>query len=538
MTAAKRLGDLLAGIDHTVECPVDDLTILSLTADSRQVEQGSLFVCLRGLVADGHQFVATAVARGAVAVVANRAQRSLLPPDLTLAVILVEDTRRVMGDLAAAFYDYPSAGLTLIGLTGTNGKTTTSFILEALIAAAGGTPGVIGTINYRYGGHEVPATFTTPEPLALQRLLREMADHGVTHVIMEVSSHALALHRIQGLCFAAALFTNLTRDHLDFHQEMDAYYQAKKTLFTEHLDEQGTAVILLEDECGEPDTGWGLRLLRELTEQKRQGRGRLIACGLGTAGSLPLEVSALEPVFGLGQTQAIIQVMGQRFALATNLVGAFNLKNILGAVGVATGLGLTPATIAQGLAAPIRVPGRLEAVSVDKDGLPAVFVDYAHTPDALENVLTTLRQLGPERLLVVFGCGGDRDPGKRRMMGEIAGRLADVVIITADNSRSESTATIMAEIERGVVAAGMAPLAHSSPVPHGYRAIPARGEAIAVAIDLARAGDILLISGKGHETYQLTSSGSIFFDDRLEAARCLREKAGITAEREAGHATA
>jgi UDP-N-acetylmuramyl-tripeptide synthetase len=551
MTAERQLSELLRGIEHSAEHSVAGVTILSMTADSRKVGPGSLFVCLRGQVADGHGFVAAAVACGAAAVVANRGQRPTLPPDLGLPLVLVDDTRKCIGDLAAAFYDHPAAGITLIGLTGTNGKTTTSFILEAMIRAAGGNPGVIGTINYRYNGHEVPATFTTPEPIALQRLLREMADCGVTHVIMEVSSHALALYRIQGLRFAAALFTNLTRDHLDFHQEMEAYYQAKKRLFTEYLDEQGTAVIVLADEHGGADTGWGRRLHQEIRERGQADSGQLIACSLLKQGAPPPspllsaessgehQVSASNPVFGLGQTSATIEAGGKRFAMATNLVGAFNLKNILGAVGVAVGLGLTCDAITQGLAAPIRVPGRLEAVTVATgQGLPALFVDYAHTPDALENVLTTLRQLGPERLLLVFGCGGDRDPGKRRLMGEIAGRLADVAILPADNSRSESTTTIMAEIEHGVVAAGMTQLSTTSPVAKGYAAIPSRGEAIALAVGLAGERDILLISGKGHETYQLTADGTIFFDDRLEAARCLREKAGIAAEAGEGHETA
>lgn len=517
----KRLADILRGIDFSAERLQAGMTIRSLTADSRKVEQGGLFVCVRGLAVDGHDYVATAVARGAVAIVANRERRATLNPGDDLAVIWVDDTRKVIGDLAAAFYEYPARGLTLIGLTGTNGKTTTSFILEAIIRAAGGSPGVIGTINYRYAGREVPATFTTPEPVELQRLLREMADHRVTHVIMEVSSHALAMHRTGGLLFNAALFTNLTRDHLDFHVDMESYYQAKKRLFTEYLDEQAAAVILLGEDADGADPDWGQRLHAEIKALRTATTDKVLACGLGPGH----DISVHDPVFGRVRTTATIRIMGQELAIATNLVGSFNLKNILGAVGIAVALGLDPLGISRALSLPIRVPGQLEAVTMDDDrGLPAVFVDYAHTPDALENVLSTLRQLQPKRLVVVFGCGGDRDPGKRRMMGEIAGRLADVAIVTADNSRSESTEAIMAEIERGVVASGMKPLTGTLRSATGYTAIAARGEAIALAIDLARDQDIVLISGKGHETYQITPTGTVFFDDRLEAARHLRAR--------------
>ena len=517
----KLLADMLHGVDYTAGSVIGGLLIRSVTADSRKVEPGSLFVCVPGLVADGHDFIEAAAARGAVAIVANRKRLTTSGPGPGLPVIWVEDTRKAIGDIAAAFYDHPATELTLIGLTGTNGKTTTSFILEKIVRAAGGQPGVIGTINYRYSGRVLPASFTTPEPLQLQALLREMADCGVTHVIMEVSSHALAMHRLQGLRFDVALFTNLTRDHLDFHEDMETYYQAKKRLFTDYLRPGGTAVVLVDDES---KPGWGRRLYDEMGILLADGRGTVLSCGLG----LGHDISVHDSTFGLEATTATITARGWTFTVNTNLVGIFNLKNVLGAVGVATGLGLDPAMIARGLAAPIRVPGRLETVAVDDDqgqALPAVFVDYAHTPDALQNVLSTLRQLQPERLIVVFGCGGDRDPGKRRIMGEIAGQLADVVLITADNSRSESTEVIMAEIEKGVVAAGKKAMAGPGSLAKGcYIAISSRGEAIAAAVDMAGARDIVLISGKGHETYQISAQGTVFFDDRLEVARCLNTR--------------
>lgn len=516
----KLLTDILGGIDYTAGPAVQGLVIDSITADSRRVEPGALFVCVRGLSVDGHDFAEAAAHKGAAAIIADRERMAMMPQGFTVPVIWVSDTRRVMGDIASAFYDHPAAGLTLIGLTGTNGKTTTSFILEAIIRAAGYQPGVIGTINYRYGGGQVPASFTTPEPLELQRLLREMADHGVTHVIMEVSSHALAMYRVQGLMFDAALFTNLTRDHLDFHPDMEAYYQAKKRLFSDYLSARGAAVIMIEDE---PAVLWGRRLHGEITALRQGGEAATLSCGMGAA----LDVHVQDCSFSTAATTATIIVEGRPLAISTNLVGAFNLKNILGAVGVAVGLGLEAEAIISGLRAPIMVPGRLEAVVVDDShgqSAPIVFVDYAHTPDALHNVLYTLRQLNPRRLIAVFGCGGDRDPGKRQMMGKIAGELADVAIITADNSRSESTEAIMAEIEKGVVSAGKKGIAASNRSATGYLAISARGEAIATAIDLAQGEDIVLISGKGHETYQISAQGSVFFDDRLEAAKCLRQK--------------
>ena len=515
----KTLVDILHGIDYTAGPLMGEIAIRSITTDSRKVEPGSLFVCLQGLVVDGHDFVEAAAAKGAAAIVANQGRKDSLNPGHDLPVVWVADTRKIIGDIASAFYDHPAAGLTLIGLTGTNGKTTTSYILEAVVRAAGGVPGVIGTINYRYGGREVPATFTTPEPLELQRLLREMADHGVSHVIMEVSSHALAMYRIQGLRFDAALFTNLTRDHLDFHQDMESYYQAKKSLFTDYLQGRGAAVITIDD-AGDETAAWGRRLYAEIAALRHGDEGTILSCGM----SADHDISVSNHVFSLSATTGTIMVRGEAFDLSSNLVGAFNLKNILGAVGVAAGLGLDPTVIARGLAAPIVVPGRLEKVSSStspSQSGPAVFVDYAHTPDALQNVLTTLRQLSPQRLIVVFGCGGDRDPGKRQMMGEIAGRLADVVIITADNSRSESPEAIMAEIERGLLAAGKKIMGNQAPSASGYLTLSSRSEAIARAIALAHEQDLILISGKGHETYQISTTGTIFFDDRLEAAQCL-----------------
>jgi UDP-N-acetylmuramyl-tripeptide synthetase len=515
----KRLTDILQGINYTANQDISGILIQAVTTDSRKVAAGSLFVCVQGSVADGHTFMAAAAAQGAVAIVANR-KRCAAMNSQALPIILVDDTRQAIGDLASAFYDHPSVGMTMIGLTGTNGKTTTSYILEAIIQAAGSMAGVIGTINYRYGGQEFPARFTTPEPVELQCLLREMADHGVTHVVMEVSSHALAMQRIRGISFDSALFTNLTRDHLDFHVDMETYYQAKKLLFSEYLSDDGSAVILVDTD-GEPTTQWGWRLGTELKGHERGQQRTILTCGIET----DCDISAKDCAFSVDQTTATITARGQQFQIDSNLVGAFNLKNILGATGVAIGLGFKQALIAQALATPLHVPGRLETVSVaDHPGQPAVFVDYAHTPDALQNVLVTLRQLDPARIIVVFGCGGDRDPGKRQIMGAIAGRLADVAIITADNSRSESTAMIMTQIEQGLLTTAKTIIDPRKTAPSGYAVISNRSEAIALALELAEPQDIVLISGKGHENYQISATGTIFFDDRLEAAKCLQAR--------------
>lgn len=526
---SKLLTDILQGVDYCTSQPVDGITINALCTDSRSVVAGGLFVCIQGAVADGHAFIAAAVNQGAVAIVANRAQQKTLPQQ-TLPIIWVADTRIAVGDLAAAFYGYPSRSLIMIGLTGTNGKTTTSFILEEIISTAGGLPGVIGTINYRYGGHEFPARFTTPEPVELQCLLREMADHGVTHVIMEVSSHALAMHRIHGISFDSVLFTNLTRDHLDFHVDMETYYQAKKLLFSNYLRPNGNGVILV-DADNETETLWGRRLYDEINALDSGHARHLLTCGIETES----DVTARDCSFSVKQTRAVITAVGQPLALCSNLVGAFNLKNILGAIGVAVGLGFEPTLIGRALATPVHVPGRLEAITIaGRQAYPAVFVDYAHTPDALHNVLATLRQLEPTKLIVVFGCGGDRDPGKRQIMGDIAGRLADTIIITADNSRSEASEAIMAQIEQGVLVSGKPVINRLDRSPAGYAVISSRSEAIALAIALAQKSDIVLISGKGHETYQISATGKVFFDDRLEAAKCLSHwsKQGKELERE------
>jgi UDP-N-acetylmuramyl-tripeptide synthetase len=468
-----------------------------------------------GLRADGHRFVSEALARGCEAVVTEAGRR--LPGTAGKAIHLeVADSREALGRLAAAFYGHPSRELQMIGITGTNGKTTCAYLLEAIIRAAGGKPGVIGTVNYRYGGRELPAPFTTPEPVALHRLLRRMREEAVTHLVMEVSSHALAQQRLAGVEFDLALFTNLSRDHLDFHGEMVSYFDSKRKLFAEHLKPGGRAVVVETEADRGSAVNWGGRLLAELKE--RGGLEQVLSCGLHP----DCDVAAVSCRCALAGLRAELRTPAGDWQLSSPLAGRFNLENVLAAAGAGLALGLPVAAIRQALTTSQGAPGRLERVAA-KAGVE-IFVDYAHTPAALENVLHTLRGLEPRRLILVFGCGGDRDRGKRPLMGEIAGRLADVVLVTSDNPRSEEPASILAGIERGL-RAGRPPLPRLRAEPllraggRGYDLIESRREAIGLAIRGSRPGDVILIGGKGHEDYQITRTGRHFFDDRLEARR-------------------
>ncbi len=508
---------------------LENLEISAITADSRQVGPGGLFVAVPGQAADGHDFVDEAIGKGCAAVLVEQGRYTAKGKRKAIC-LEVDDTQKALGKIAASFYRYPANSMKLVAITGTNGKTTSSYLVEAVIREAGGNPGVIGTVNYRYNGIELPAPLTTPDPIALQELLRKMADGGVTHVIMEASSHALEQKRLYGLKFDAALFTNLSRDHLDYHGDMVSYYESKKKLFLDYLKEDGKAVVV-KPESGKEERDvesgqypWGNRLVKELlssVEWRSGARGEkdIITCGFTDtkikAGSFTEDLHGIEAELNtpLGAVH-----------ISTPLVGDFNVRNLLGVVGVGIALGIKPEVIAQGLAkAKNGAPGRLERVAPDYKA--AIFVDYAHTPDALENVLKTLRKLTPGRLIVVFGCGGDRDRGKRPLMGELAGRIADVALITSDNPRTETPAKIVADIEQGIKRLALPRMRAEAllkrPYLKGYDVIVSRREAIATAVRYARQGDIVLISGKGHENYQIIGKTRKFFDDRVEARRQL-----------------
>ncbi|MBI3058345.1 MAG: UDP-N-acetylmuramoyl-L-alanyl-D-glutamate--2,6-diaminopimelate ligase [Deltaproteobacteria bacterium] len=529
-----------------------DQAITGLSYDSRRVKKGHIFFAVPGERLDGHEFAAQALEQGAAAVVMER--RVSLPQGVTW--IRVRNVRRTMGMWSALFFASPSRRMVLVGITGTNGKTTVSYLLESIFSAAGMAPGVIGTINYRYQGRMLAAPYTTPESVDLQALLAEMVEADVKSVAMEVSSHALEMERVRGIEFDAALFTNLTRDHLDFHMDMERYFSAKSRLFTDYLRASAKQNKFAVIHGGDPRGRELLDKVRELGfEVMSYGRGR------------EWDVHPLEFEGDLDGLRGKIRVKDLVVDFSSRLIGPANLENILGAVGVGFALGLPKSAISEGIARLESVPGRLEKIR-SKLGV-SVLVDYAHTPDALERVLLALRELiassgfqvpssesmpkmagatnlKPEtpnpKLICVFGCGGDRDRGKRSLMGEIAGRLSDLVILTSDNPRTEEPLAILEEIEDGVRKTGRKKFqisdfrsqienrsteAHDrSPksqiqnlkLARGYCVEPDRRTAIRLALRLARSGDLVLIAGKGHEDYQILGPKRIHFDDR-EVAR-------------------
>jgi UDP-N-acetylmuramoyl-L-alanyl-D-glutamate--2,6-diaminopimelate ligase len=463
--------------------------VRGLTADSRRVEAGDCFVAVPGFKQDARRFVPDAVARGARLVVTEGEPLT----DLGVAQVLVPSARRALARLASAFYSRPSASLTLVGITGTNGKTTTSYLVDALLRARGLRTGIIGTIQYVVGAETRPANQTTPEALEIEAMLAEMRAANVGGVAIEVSSHALALCRVDELQFDVAVFTNLTQDHLDFHGTLEEYRRAKRRLFellAVSPKPRRTAVVNADDPAG--------------AEMVRGLDVPVLAFGLG-AGA---QVRAIEHTSALDGIRMTVQTPRGQLVLASPLVGEHNVMNLLGAIATGLALGLPPADIAAALGPVSAVPGRFEQVRAGQPFL--VVVDYAHTPDALERVLATARKITPGRLGVVFGCGGDRDRTKRPIMGEIAARTADRAWATSDNPRSERPEAIIDEILTGVRrVAGAAERTVTQ---------PDRRLAIEAALGWARAGDTIVIAGKGHETYQIIGGQTLAFDDR-EVAR-------------------
>jgi UDP-N-acetylmuramoyl-L-alanyl-D-glutamate--2,6-diaminopimelate ligase len=449
----------------------------SLAYDSRKVGPGTLFFCVPGEKVDGHEFASAAIEAGAVALVVEREL------DLSVAQVVVPDARAAMAPLAARFFADPSSELRVVGVTGTNGKTTTAFLIRAILEAAGVQCGMLGTVRQVVGGVEEEVERTTPEAVDLQATFRRMLAAGDAACVMEVSSHALALHRCDAIHFELALFTNLTQDHLDFHADMEDYFLAKRRLF-----EAGPRLSVIN-----VDDPYGSRLARDFPDAIRIGLDASDAHVRAT----DLRGDATGTAFA---------VDGLR--LRTTLPGRFNVLNALGAVVVARELGVDDAAIAAGLAGAERVPGRFEPVD---EGQPfAVFVDYSHKPDALEAVLRTARALTRGRLIVVFGAGGDRDRGKRALMGHAAADLADVAIITSDNPRNEEPGAIIAEVAQGA--------------PHAEQVVDRR-EAIERGVSLANDGDVVVIAGKGHERYQEFEQGrTVPFDDVAVAREALRAR--------------
>ncbi|RJP34260.1 MAG: UDP-N-acetylmuramoyl-L-alanyl-D-glutamate--2,6-diaminopimelate ligase [Candidatus Omnitrophota bacterium] len=453
--------------------------VVNLCCDSRTVCSGDLFIALRGDTFDGHDYLSDAAARGACGAVVERWNDAVSLPQ-----ILVADTLASLPKIAANFYSHPSRALRIIGVTGSNGKTTSTYFLESIWRHAENDIAVIGTIEYRIGRKRLPASNTTPLPHEMQRLLRTIADEGIRWVVMEVSSHGLALHRVDEIVFTAALFTNLSQDHLDFHKTMNAYRETKTRLFTKYLSSHGTAVLNLDDEAGK-------RIHREIAEKQ------VVTYSV----QAKADIVARSVALGLQDTTFTVAFPDAELPIRTRFLGLHNVYNILGAAATAWACRIPHEAIRQGIEQTPAVPGRLEIVP-NTIGAQVV-VDYCHTPDAMQKCLQALQTLPHRRLITVFGCGGDRDAGKRPMMGEIALRYSDHVIVTSDNPRTEDPLRIIRDIEAGMT--------HHR---EKYKAIPDRREALRQAIRMTQEEDILLIAGKGHETYQIIGREKFPFDDR------------------------
>lgn len=528
------VSSLLQGVESVrIHCPkggsADSISVAAVTADSRTVQADSLFVALVGCNSDGHDFLGQAVeARCSVVVIQQDHLRQLSLQELLLAGVVVIETRdsaAAYAGIAANFYGNPAKRLCLAGITGTNGKTTVTYLVEHVLNHGGIPVGVIGTVNIRYtcrdGNKRVlPTGFTTPEPMALQKALREMADHGVTHVLMEVSSHGLAQERVGSLRFDVGAFTNLSRDHLDYHHDMRSYFEAKKELFSKYL--QDDATVVLPGISPEDQQHLWVAELRELC---RMRGGRQIFWGDGEDADIRLKKSEQF----LEKTEIVIKIRDFECTIHSTLVGRFNVENILATFGICLAMGIENTQICAALSSAKGAPGRVQRISTGDiwpSGGPAVLIDYAHTPDALEKVLSTVKDLPHSRLITVFGCGGDRDAGKRPLMGAIAARLSDVTIVTDDNPRTEDPEKIVAEILTGVRAENV--IVHSRawldkllPEDAGCVVVRDRVQAILAAITSGAPGDVVVIAGKGHEPYQLTVEGKKYFDDAKQAEEAL-----------------
>ena len=492
-----KLGHLLQAIERFTRHPASpgstlNAEVSSLAYDSRHVGPGALFVALTGLKTTGADFAAEAVARGAVAVVAERpAAASDAGP-----WIEVTDARAAMAVLAAEFYGHPSRAMSVVGITGTNGKTTTAYLLRSVFEAAGKKCGMLGTVSYSVGDEELPAARTTPEAPDVQRMFRRMIDSGCAACVMEVSSHALSLRRVDETRFEAGVFTNLTRDHLDYHGDMESYFSAKKRLF-EMLAPGAPAVINLDDPRG---------------ELIRKSAARPVTYAINkpadvTSGPLSMTFEGLD--FDVRTPKGPVHVH-------TRLVGRPNVSNILATVATATSLDVPVSAIEKGLAGLAGVPGRFEVISTSSDDVTVV-IDYAHTDDALKNLLETARPLAQRRVITLFGCGGDRDRTKRPLMGAVAARLSDVVVMTSDNPRGEDPSRIIDEIKRG-----LPPASDRDAV--SVVAIVDRREAIQFAIGQAQPGDLVLLAGKGHEKSQVIDGRELPFDEAEIAREALERR--------------
>ncbi len=479
-----------------------DVEVSSISLDSRKLGGSrALFAALPGEVTDGYDYIDDAISLGAICVLAERVKEGAQVPQ-----IIATDARAALASISERFYGSPSKGMDLVGITGTNGKTTTSYIIESIFKAAGLKCGVIGTVNYRYNDTVQTSSRTTPESIDLSAMMADMLEAKVSHVVVEVSSHALKQKRVDGCRFSSAVFTNLTREHLDYHSSMENYFESKTRLFKELMKEGGVPVVNIDDR-------WGCALADELSDV--------------TTYSLKSDADICPKEFIVAKDgiSATLQTPKGELKIKSALVGEYNLSNIMAAVGAALSLGIDLKAISSGIEALDNVPGRLEVVGEREEDktAPRFMVDYAHTADALSNVLRTLRKVTRGRVITVFGCGGDRDAGKRPLMGEAALALSDIAIITTDNPRGEDPAKIIEDIIAGI--SGVERFEADDEVPEqGYMVIVERREAIRRAVALAGANDTVLVAGKGHEDYQIVGEVSHHFDDREELRLALRER--------------
>ncbi len=498
-TAKPKLADLVRGLSALNVLGTLDKDIASLAFDSRKAGSHSLFFAIPGFKQDGAKFIQDAIQRGATAFVTELSSDALRESGLvsnSVTALCVKDCREALAKVSAEYYQHPSRRLNLTGITGTNGKTTLTYLLESIHGARGETTGVIGTINCRYGNVTLPAGVTTPESLDLNRMLNAMTQENIAACFLEVSSHALFLKRVHGLHFKTGVFTNLSRDHLDFHGDMDTYKEAKKGLFRDNHVEQ--LVVNVDDPAGR--------------EFKQEAAMPVLTTGIDRTADVMAEQVELADT---GTRFDLKTPSGSR-GVRTKLLGKHNVRNLLSAAAAALAQGFSLDEIQHGLESLARVPGRFERI---EGGQPfTVAVDYAHTDDALANALNAAKAFTRNRVIVVFGCGGDRDRGKRKTMGNVALELSDLAFITSDNPRTEDPMRILDDIVKGLPA--------SAKENEDYRVVPDRREAIELAVNSAQAGDLVLIAGKGHEDYQILGTEKIHFDDREAAAQVLAKRFG------------
>ena len=502
-----KLRDLVRGLEGGHIHGQMSTEIEGIAYNSNQVKRGSIFVAIKGQAVDGHDYIEEAIEKGACAVILDDENRMING----IPTVVVPNTRKALGTISTAFFGNPSAEMILIGITGTNGKTTTAYLAESILREAGFKTGLIGTIDYHFEGTVHKATTTTPESYDLQKMLKDMLKEGVSHVIMEVSSHAIHQYRVEGCHFDIGVFTNCTSDHLDYHKTIDHYFESKASLFTHFLRKSmkpnPLALINLDDPKGQ--AVWERLPLHKMS--------------YGFEGER--DISAKDIHTSITGLSAIAITPKGNFPIRSPLMGEFNLYNILASVGIGLVLKVDLEEVRGGIEALGGVPGRVEGIQNER-GLH-IFVDYAHTPDALERILRTMGNLkGGGRIITVFGCGGDRDREKRPRMGAIAGRYSDLVVITSDNPRTEDSAAIIKEIEEGMRTDSIREMGPEELARgfrgKGYIKVLKRREGIRLAIKLAQAGDVVLVAGKGHEDYQIIGREKFPFDDRYEIKEGLK----------------